>query len=166
MLHTLQEEVWPTYGEVTAVTTGQGVLVPATAVVQQGECLKLFLPSSDAPLCVPAMPKLPPDVAPFLEPVCPTALRVQLLSRQELWMADDQVACLQAIAGNANRPIQVIDPLLMLSALQGIGQGRQKIGPQVLGSMADVELICCSLPRSLGSIPLEAHCRPPARLGE
>ena len=87
------------------------------------------MPAPGQPLCLPVLPLLSLDIKAFFEHVCPSSLRQHLLSKQGLWMADDQVAfCLRSLAQSTNRPVQVIDLVTMLASLHRISTGGSDLG--------------------------------------
>ena len=93
----------------------QGVLLPRSAIVRQGDEVQVWCAGSawqGVGIGFQSM-SLPADVKPFLLPSLAKGCRLRLLQRQGIWISDDQMKYgLDAIAQAACSPVQVIDPLV------------------------------------------------------
>ena len=115
MSHLLQEAPFE-LGAVVQVCDEQGVLLPPDAILRQHERVKVWVagPPQTGVGVLAQSTSLPPDVDSFLKPTMLRHARVKALEQQGIWLTDDQMRFgLDAIAGATERPIQVVDPLIM-----------------------------------------------------
>ena len=142
ILQHVREHVWPRVGPTLVMVGSDGFVLPFSSPLQHGQALRAFVSAPEKPFCLPALPLLPADTEPFFEHICPSSLRLDLLGKQGLWMADDQVAfCLRSLAQSTGRTIQVIDPLKLLAALQRVPLGGANLDLRASALMPDVEII-------------------------
>ena len=100
--------MWPQHGITVTATTVQGMAIPPSEVIQEGQALCVYVPAG-GPLCPQDTPTLPHEIEPFLQPSCTTADRLRILQNQAGWMSDDQILFgLRAIAQDQDRPIQLV----------------------------------------------------------
>ena len=105
---------------VLQVQGADGWLLPRPSLLRAGEVVHVWC--APAALSEGALAQqsaaLPRNVGAFLQPCIPASARQLGIQAQDGWVADDQMRrALDALAAEAGRPVQVLDPLFLQRAI-------------------------------------------------